>query len=253
MDCDLYRADKILLTCTVTSEGVSDSALSLEPSNNLRIRWFFNNGTDRELTTGTNETRREGGNGEHVVISSILAISGSESPPENVASLAVGSYYCQVQVNDETMQANSSQQFKALDPDEYLQSATSCTERNFIAGDSACAVHNIPTTTSPNPSAVDSDSTSSVQEDTTSKSTLSDGNKSTEPAQPSPGGGGTTLEVWIYVLVAVAAVFAMIIIILAIMCVGLCLRRSQTMDANYSKLPSSLVHNRDASSCVTLC
>ena len=238
MDCLLYEAERIELTCTVSSQGIADSSISLDPSN-LNIRWFFNNGTDHELTIGTNETRREGGNGASVVISSTLAISGMSQ--ENVASLAPGEYYCRVQVNDQTMRSNSSQQFTALQQDSYIQYGTSCSKRTFIAEESACAVHNIgedTEVTSPNPLTTDPGVTSSMQEDTTSPS--SDGNQSTEPSSGQNGGGGATLQVWIYVLVAVAAVFAMIIIILAIMCVGLCLRRSQTMDENsLSKLPSS--------------
>ena len=243
MDCNIYEEERIVLTCTVMS-GVLDSTLSLGPDN-LNIRWFYSNGTvnhESELTVGVNETRRGGGNGDPVEISSALAISGS--PEGNVASLAVGSYYCRVQVNDPTMKANSSHSFVAESRDMYLQYATRCSdaEISFSTKESTCAVHSIgtnPTTVNPISSTVDPDSTSSVQEDTSS--TLGAGNESTEPSQPPPdrsSGGGTTLQVWIYVLVAVAAVFAMIIIILAIMCVGLCLRRSQTMDANYSKLPS---------------
>ena len=218
------------------------------------IRWFFNNGTDHELTYGANETRREGGNGAHVVITSTLAISGTRPPAENAVRLDVGLYYCRVQVNDNTMRANSSQQFMAATEELYLQTSTLCleTERSFIDREMSCAVH-VDTnriTTNPNPSTADTDSTSSVQEGTTSKSTLGEENQLTGPSQPSPdrNGGGTTLQVWIYVLVAVAAVFAMIIIILAIMCVGLCLRRSQsTMDSANCKLPINLVHDIDTS------
>lgn len=237
--------------------GVLDSTLSLEPDNNLNIKWFFSNRTnyESELTTGINETRREGGNGMPVVISSTLVISGMLQG--NAAVLAKGSYYCRVQVEDPTMRANSSQQFIALTQNEYLQSSSGCDRATFIAGQNTCAVRNIgtnPITTSPTPSTVDSNSTSSMQEGTTSESTLGEDNQSTDPVQSSPdrNGGGSALQVWIYVLVAVAAVFAMIIIILAIMCVGLCLRRSQsTMDTN-CKLPTSLVHNMDANNCITL-
>ena len=245
-----------MLTCTVTSDGVQHSALSLNP-NSLNIRWFFfNNRTNHEseLTNGTNETRREGGNAVPVVISSTLAISRSSEG--NVANLAVGSYYCRVQVNDPTMHANSSQQFMALTENHYLQIASGCDRTSFVAERNVCAVHNTGTnrvTTNPNPSTVDSNTVDSdlTLEGTTSEATLGEDKQLTDPAQPSPdrNGGGTTLQVWIYVLVAVAAVFAMIIIILAIMCVGLCLRRSQsTMDTN-CKLPTSLAHNMDANSC----
>ena len=50
-----------------------------------------------------------------------------------------------------------------------------------------------------------------------------------------------TLQVWIYVLVGVAAVFGIIIVILAIMCVGLCVRRSKTQDSHTLKRESECV------------
>ena len=91
VDCNPYADDRIVLTCTVTSEGASDSMISLTPSN-LHIKWYYNNGTEYELTVGTNETRREGENGDPIVISSALAISATIQ--QNAANLARGSYYC---------------------------------------------------------------------------------------------------------------------------------------------------------------
>ena len=82
-------------------------------------------------------------------------------------------------------------------------------------------------TPTPSPSPFESDTTLTIDQ----SSTVSvDGGSDSGGASPSG-----MLEVWIYVLVAVAAVFAMIIIILAIMCVGLCLRRSKTIDTNSLK------------------
>lgn len=84
VECLIYEEAKIVLTCTVTSEGISDPTI-LDP-NEINIKWYYYNGTDHELITGTNTTTREGGNGEHIIISSRIQ--------ENTADLAVGSYYC---------------------------------------------------------------------------------------------------------------------------------------------------------------
>ena len=92
VDCLLYAVPRIILKCTVSSEGLLDS---LDPSR-ISIKWYFNNGTESEFTVGTNETR-EGGNGEHIVISSTLTISSFQHA---AASLAQGSYYCRVNIAD---------------------------------------------------------------------------------------------------------------------------------------------------------
>ena len=255
VECLYYEVSRIELACTVSSSGLPESDLSIDP-NLLNIRWYFNNGTEHQLTVGVNVTRT-GGNGEAVEVRSTLSISAPSPPVPSVpfTNLTQGSYYCRVEVDEQTMLSNSSQPFIALDveSDEYLQSAVPCDPgRDFSATvrESACAVHSIDkdsATTDPDPFTSPLDITTSLEEGTSTSS--NDGGQPTNPPPPSSpgggsGGGGSPLQVWIYVLVAVAAVFAMIIIILAIMCVGLCLRRSQsTMDSANCKLISrSLVH-----------
>ena len=135
------RKEKIILTCTITSEGVSESVYMLQP-NRINIRWYYNNGTaEYELTEGTNETRREGRNGNPIVISSTLTISSIIQ--QNTASLAVGSYYCRIQTPDQTVASNSSQKFIALDRDQAIQFGISCSYRDFIARETACAVYSV--------------------------------------------------------------------------------------------------------------
>ena len=46
-----------------------------------------------------------------------------------------------------------------------------------------------------------------------------------------PQTGRPALSLWVYVLVGVAAVFAMIIIVLTILCIGLCLKKNKTTDS----------------------
>ena len=104
VDCNIYEEEKIILTCTITSVYL------LEP-NGLNIKWYYNNGTGHELTEGTNETRRGGGNGDPTVISSTLTISSMIQ--QDTAILAEGSYYCQMHVLGQNVVTNSSQNFIA--------------------------------------------------------------------------------------------------------------------------------------------
>ena len=56
----------------------------------------------------------------------------------------------------------------------------------------------------------------------------------TEASSPSTADssrGTPTLSLWVYVLVAIAAVFGMIIVVLTILCVGLCLKKNKTTDS----------------------
>ena len=192
---------------------------------------------------GINQTEG-GGNGDRVEISSTLAISGQDAAElKGFAELKEGLYYCRVQMSNMNSMSNSSRQFY-VNIDQYLQYAARCDGRNFIYGVEECAVYptveDIPTTTP------DTTTSQTQKGDTTTTQHDEKQPTQTPPSSSNPRGGGT-LEVWIYVLVAVAAVFAMIIIILAIMCVGLCLRRSQTMDANSlkRKLPRPLPSDGD--------
>jgi hypothetical protein len=245
VDCLIYEEDLIELTCTVSSEGLPDSQLSLDPEA-FDIRWYFNNGTEHQLMVDTNVIST-GGNGGPVEVRSTLGISAFPSQV-NVASLVQGSYYCRVEVDEHTMRTNSSQPFTAQEEDAYFQVAAPCsTEMSFtLVTESACAVHKIaeePPSTTGNSDSVTShfDTTSSLEGG--ASTTFTDTTSPPPSDNPGRSGGGSPLQVWIYVLVAVAAVFAMIIIILAIMCVGLCLRRSQsTMDSANCKLSTSLLH-----------
>ena len=253
--CRIYDVERVELRCTVSSKGSSIAVFAEDPSD-VSIRWYHNNGTEHQLRDGINVTKREGGNGVPIVVTSTLGITARAAA--NSVPIAEGSYYCRVEVipppeSDIAVEPNSSQPFTVpiYDPT-YFDTMTRCANAEFISQEITCAVLSVtvdPTMTSSESSistTLPATTTSSTNGDPTisTGSTLDDGNQSTELSkQPSPDeNGGDTLQVWIYVLVAVAAVFAMIIIILAIMCVGLCLRRSQTMDTNSlkRKLPNTL-------------
>ena len=206
-DCNVYEENKIILTCTITSEGVSESVYMLQP-NRINIRWYYNNGTaEYELTEGTNETRREGGNGNPIVISSTLTISSTIQ--RNTASLAEGSYYCQIQAPDQTVASNSSQKFIALGFDQSLQLGVSCSYTDFTARESTCAVYSVfaimnPITTGSSENLTTINITN-MQEDTT-----------TLFIQSITDQDNGVSEIWIYTLVIILAVFLLIIVILTV-------------------------------------
>lgn len=144
VDCNIYEAERIILTCnTISSEDILESEFLVDPGR-IKIQWYYSNGTEHELTEGTNKTRREGGNGTPVVISSTLTISATSQ--HNAANLVQGSYYCRVHESGLShwgLVPNSSQNFTVLNPDVYLQHATSCSERSFITTERDCAAYNI--------------------------------------------------------------------------------------------------------------
>ena len=225
VDCVIYSAERIVLTCTVSSEGISDSLTSLD-SSSININWFFNNGTEYELMVGTNVTRSEDGNGSAIIISSTLAVSGITQ--EDIAPLAPGSYYCRVNValTGEDVVSNFSQQFIVMDQDNYLQFTTNnCSNESFIANESSCAIRNqsiavvnpttlIPRKNTPMP-------TDSIYENltkiTTNHASVTDVTSVQDTTiQSSPDQSDGVPEIWIYILGSMMAVFLIIIIILIV-------------------------------------
>ena len=221
MDCNLYEEERIILTCTVSSQGIPGS---ISPNlNSLNIKWFFNNGTEYELVVGTNETRREGGNGIAIVISSTLTISGTLQ--ENTSPLAQGLYYCRVNVASDDVVSNSSQQFIVLDLDRYFQSGTNCVDSTFIAGESACAVHSIAVM---NPTITDSSDRENLttlnHPNVTDVTTVQEADTTMMLfIQSAPDQNDGIPEIWIYILVSVLAIFLIIIVILTVFVLRFCL------------------------------
>ena len=223
VDCNIYEAERIVLTCTIeSSEDILDSRLFVDPG---RIRWYtyYSNGTESELTVGTNETRREGGNGDPIVVSSTLAISATSQ--QNAADLVQGSYYCRVHVSGCShwgLLSNFSQKFTVLNHNVYLQHGTSCSERNFITAERVCAVYNIignPTTTETIGSPANFDYSIIYCQNIliTSTKTMS---MLYEPIQSTPGmpqvppdQNDPTLKTRTYILAVMLPLFAIIIII----------------------------------------
>ena len=232
MDCNVYEAEKIVLTCTISSEGTSNSKIDLyQDLNDIIIKWYYNNGTEHELTMGTSDTRREGGNlTDGIPITSTLAISAIPGQ-HNAANLAQGSYYCRVHVpSRRDTVSNSSQPFTVVNQDAYFQFATSCRERNFIASrDSPCSIVIVenPTTTTDNITTTDLTTvTYQIKEDTLIMTSLHESVQSTpRQSQLSPDQNG--IQIYFILVALLASVFAIIIIIMTIVLAIFCARKSK--------------------------
>ena len=218
-ECFLYEAERIILTCAI-SEGNFDSKI-LDPSR-ISIKWYYNNGTESELTVGTNETRREGGNGDPIVISSTLTISPISQ--HDAVTLVQGSYYCRVNIAGWNVVSNSSQRFTVLHQDEYLQQATSCSERTFVDTERACAVYSAVVE---NPTTTESSESPTTDYLGSTISMLRDHTPSQSTAAPPEQNDGITDIIWIYTLVAVLALLGIIFIIMTLPAILFCIYKSK--------------------------
>ena len=211
VDCLLYEEERIILKCTVSSEGLLNPD-PLDPSR-ISIKWYFNNGIESELTVGTNETRK-GGNGEHIVISSTLTITGS-SFQHVAASLAQGSYYCRVNIANRSLVSNSSQQFIVLDEDSYLQAAARCSDATLITRERACAIVNC--TSSETHATINYQNVTDVM-------IMQDIDATTFTQSTFDQNEGLS-KVWIYILAAMLGAFLIIIVILIMFILILMIRK----------------------------
>ncbi len=186
---------------------------------------------------------------------------------------AMNVYFCQVVVNGSLLYGVRSNALEIEESGLYRNFAFECMEANYVVTDTCADADTLleqnvslcaePSSPSPSPSVWPSTSpTSSLPPPTTSlivddvpspspafSSTVVPSASVVSEEEGGDGGGKSskTLQLWLYVVVAVAAVFAMIIIIiLAVMCIGLCLRKSQTGDLVTLNRESSCV-------CVHVC
>ena len=238
IDCSLYDVwTRIILICTISSE---DSNPIID-SSRINIKWYHNNGTENELTVGSNETRREGGNGEPIRISSTLTISSSFSRQHDAASLAEGSYYCRVLLNvtEWGLVSNSSQQFIVLPYDQYIQASTSCSERSFTVTQSACAVHYSAVV---NPTTEDSsnDTVATIIHQNVTDVMIMDEVDATIFMQSTFNQNeGISDNIWIYIVVVLLGAFLIIMIIFIFQLV-LITRKSQARNNMDRKLINSM-------------
>lgn len=142
VDCDVYQEEKVTLKCMVESSSTAD----LVDTSDINIRWYFNNGTEYELTIGTSQMG-SGGNGGQVQVTSTLDIS-ARLP--NVSFVSTGFYYCKVEMISASVHQNCSQSFEVFTQEMYLQQGSVCAGRSFHQPLRSCAVHrDVSTTTLP--------------------------------------------------------------------------------------------------------
>ena len=218
IDCDVYEEPVIVLMCRV--ESLSQDAFT-DPSV-IEIRWYFHNGTEYELTTGVGHIRM-GGNGDHVQVTSTLNVSGTSN--QRFTFLGEGFYYCLVQMTDKVVVSNSSQRFQVLGQDQYVQAATSCDERTFIANVESCAAYEVtaPTTQHQTTTDIVYDTTALSTEDreTTTEIALTEDKSSSTMTTLADGdvdrGRGSLQVMWIAIAItAVAVIFVTTAIVVAI-------------------------------------
>ena len=192
------------------------------------IVWFYQG--DKTITSTVTCEHNESVAG---VLTSVLEVNPS-------GGSIVGEYYCQIRLGNGSWLDPSQSAMQSLVSEVLINqgvdpcgadplSAMSVDEpcalfAENVANDSIvgmdCSTLPVPTTSLPSATTLNTPPSDVV---TTTPSLGG------TPDSPNTG-KSNGLEVWLYVVVAVAAVFAMIIVILAILCVGLCLRKSQTID-----------------------
>ena len=215
LDCNPYLS-KLKLLCNVT--GPMDSS--------YEILWFYQ-GENTLDSTATCESDQSG------MLTSVLEVNPSSGS-------FIGEYYCQVRLGNGSWLEPSQSLVQDLteaviqvqgidactsDPlsdmsDDMCVGFAESTANNSIA---ICSFAPEPTPSLPSATTLNTPTSDDIS------TTHSLASTPTPPDMETPG-KSNGLEVWLYVVVAVAAVFAMIIVVLAILCVGLCLRKSQTID-----------------------
>ena len=227
----------------------------------ISINWFRNN--SNQIDTGINSSMESGNTGVNT-FQSVLSITNPN--PETQS----GDYFCQGAVDG--MHLSPSDPFLLSDDTRLYINYAPCDGLTMISMDqfkmeTKCAdvtpteipttvfVSTQPSTTPPPPITTPHPPVTTLpvtpSQTTTSFSTSQDVILSTTnqtapivtqqpttnniPSTTEPQAVPGDLQVWIYVLVGVAAVFGMIIVILTIMCVGLCLRRNKNTDSETLK------------------
>ncbi len=161
-----------------------------------------------------------------------------------------GRYYCQAQVNGDTSSLTPSNALTFTASDSVFNlnpcgdSSGGVGLEDFTQASTRCAGSISSSTVFVPSSAVTPTSTSQSGHSTSSPPTVLSSMLATSPTTDnifsmditttvsiqSPG-GRVSLSLWVYVLVGVAAVFAMIILVLTILYIGLCLKKNKTTDS----------------------
>ena len=246
IDCnpyvDLFEGEVLSFQC----------ALTAPTGTSVTINWYHD---DSAQSDGVSEHPIETSN-DTDTHQSVLSLTDPQPEQDS------GDYYCRAAVDGRDLMPSEpftlcSDEFayinlgECISMETFSRSATKC-------ADVPPTTEPVATPTTPPPQPTTSQTTlptTVTPSQTTSQPTLG-GTTPTDPlidpdaiatddgtlSSSDPSGVPKNLQVWIYVLVGVAAVFLMIIIIMTIMCVGLCLRRNKTHDSQTLKRESVCVY-----------
>ncbi len=245
IDCNPYRGGILRLQCALTA--------ALE--SNVSINWYHNRTTQ---LTDVEQSSAENINVLKETFRSILTVTSPEPATSS------GDYHCQAAVDGNNLHPSDTFTLSG-DPDDVIEFMVlrDCEDSStFFASSTKCAdvsptepattpttpppqpsqsQTTLPTTTAPSLPTTVGGAAATNSPGSTTKDDITTSNTQNNDSTGAPNTVPETLQVWIYVLVGVAAVFGIIIVILAIMCVGLCVRRSKTQDSHTIKRESECV------------
>ncbi len=198
------------------------------------ILWFYEDQQISDTVGPTSSVQLVNSGG---IITSTITFGGT-----SFNDMYRGSYHCQVVVDgntDSTALSNS----LVLETQLSYITANPCMGQVLAEANNSCAEATSPSSSpppeSPPPSTTtlagemnvtDSNVTDPDRSGTTAAASASEGTLASSTLEFTAEPDNSRLRLWVYVLVAIAAVFGMIIVVLAILCVGLCLKKNKTED-----------------------
>ena len=226
LDCNPYNGMRV--ECEVlapVSVGVD-----------VEIQWFYN---DEQIMldsfpVGTEITVEVDEENENIRTSTLVF-------PSSFYDIYRGNYHCQIVVNGNFTAPSQSlslvdEEIYIFFPDQFCLVAqavdvSKCAGRATIAPPCPSATTQ-PDNTGTSTTTSSPPLTSTLSPSPSPTNLPSSGGTTDTATNPNVGSTneptGETLQVWVYVLVTIAAVFGMIIVVLSILCVGLCLKKNKT-------------------------
>ncbi len=196
----------------------------------FEIQWFHNDILITEDSFSPLEDIVNDNTMQNGMITSEITFRGSSDIDNTIFS---GDLYCQLAIDGNVTLTLPSSSLTLGVHDEHIVDEL-CRRTNIYFEESiTCAGRIDPpppmSTTDMAPTTDTMSTTEDIPSATPSSTPLID----TGPSMASPTGvTGSGLQNWVYVLVAIAAVFGMIIVVLAILCIGLCLKKNKTTDSS---------------------
>ncbi len=200
----------------------------------FEIQWFHNDILITEDSFSPLEDIVNDNTMQNGMVTSEITFRGPQDTDDTVFS---GNFYCQLAIDGNVTLTLPSSSLTLGEHDEHIVDEL-CRRTNIYFEESiTCAGRIDPppimsTTADMAPTTEAMSTTEDIPSATPSSTSLTD----TGPSMASPTGvTGSGLQDWVYVLVAIAAVFGMIIVVLAILCVGLCLKKNKTTDSSFKR------------------